>query len=117
MSGSSNFQIYPGKTDNGPPWSNMPDKRVNFLLFSFTWVNLMIDPPVKPARPESEIFAFQLYLGKSYDRPPWYQTEAKAVHFIQLYILSSFIFCHLELSNWTGQSCIYFYRKFLSISL
>ena len=51
----------------------------------------MIDPPVKPARPENEIFTFQLYPGKTYDRPPGYQTEAKPVHGIQLYILSSFI--------------------------
>ena len=51
----------------------------------------MIDPPVKPARLENELFAFQLYPGKTYDRPPRYQTEAKAVHGIQLYILSSFI--------------------------
>ena len=33
-----------------------------------------------------------------------------------LYIYCHLI-CHLELSKWTGQSCIYFYRKFLSISL
>ena len=49
-----------------PPWSNLPDQRINFLLFSFTWVKLMLDPPA-------------------------YQTEEKAVHGIQLYILSSFI--------------------------
>ena len=68
MSGSSNFQIYPrgGKSD-GP------------LL-------------VKPARPESELFNFQIYLGKTYNEPPWYHSEAKAVHGIQLYILSSFIY-------------------------
>ena len=52
----------------------------------------MMDPPVKPARPESELFTSQLYLGKTYDCPPRYQTEAKAVHAIQLYILSSFIY-------------------------
>ena len=34
-----------------------------------------------------------------------------------LYMLSLYISCHLELSNWTGQSCIYFYRTFLSIYL
>ena len=52
----------------------------------------MIEPPtVKSARPENELFTFQLYPGKTYNRPPAYQTEEKAVHGIQLYILSSFI--------------------------
>ena len=38
-----------------------------------------------------------------------------ALHCIQLYMLSSFICCHLELTCWTGQSYIYFFSKFLSI--
>ena len=56
--------------------------------------------------------------------PPQYHSEAKAGNGIQLYILCSFIYllslyvlCHLELSKWTGQSCISFYSKYLSISL
>ena len=48
------------------PQSNLPDQRMNFLLFSLTQVKLTIDPPT-------------------------YQTQAKAVHGIQLYILSSFL--------------------------
>ena len=59
-------------------------------FFRFTQVNLMIDPPL--------------------------QTVTTALHCIQLYILSSFVCCHLVLSYWTGQSYIYFFRKFLSIS-
>ena len=58
------------------------------------------------------------------DLPPWYHSEAKAGNGIQLYMLCSFIYLlslyvlsHLELSKWTGQSCISFYSKFLSISL
>ena len=34
----------------------------------------------------------QIYLGKSDDRPPQYQSQAKAVYGIQLYILCSFIY-------------------------
>ena len=56
----------------------------------FTWVNLMIDPSL--------------------------QTVTIALHCMQLYILSSFMHCHLVLSYWRGQSYIYFFRKFLSIS-
>ena len=55
---------------------------------------------------------------------PQYHSVAKAGNGIQLYILCSFIYLlslyvlsHLELSKWTGQSCISFYNKFLSISL
>ena len=33
---SSNFQIYPGKTDNGPPHSKLPEHRVNSSLFNVT---------------------------------------------------------------------------------
>ena len=59
-------------------------------IFRFTQVNLMIDPPLS--------------------------TVTTALHCIQLYILSSFICCHYVLSYWTGQSYIYYFRKFLSIS-
>ena len=44
---SSNFQIYPGKTDNIPPHSKLPVKRVNSLLIyaindtPFKTVNLL----------------------------------------------------------------------------
>ena len=48
--------------------------------------------------------------------PLCFQTVTAALHFIQLYILSSYICCHLVLSYWTGQSYIYYFRKFLSIS-
>ena len=34
-----------------------------------------------------------------------------------LYMWSLYVLCHLELSKWTGQSCISFYSKYLSISL
>ena len=50
------------------------------------------------------------------DLPPHFQTVTTALHCIQLYILSSFICCHLVLSYWTGQSYIYYFIKFLSIS-
>ena len=45
----------------------------------------------------------------------WYT----ALHSMQLYIylLSLYVLSHLELSKWTGQSCISFYGKFLSISV
>ena len=36
---------------------------------------------------------------------------------LYIYILSLYFLSHLELSKWTGQSCISFYSKFLSISL
>ena len=42
-------------------------------------------------------------------------TILTALHCIQLYMLSSFMCCHLELTCWTGQSYIYFFSKFLSI--
>ena len=37
--------------------------------------------------------------------------------YIYIYILSLYLLSHLQLSKWTGQSCISFYSKFLSISL
>ena len=43
--------------------------------------------------------------------------EYSFTFYAALYMLSLYISCHLELSNWTGQSCIYFYRTFLSIYL
>ena len=53
-----------------------------------------------------------------------HHSEAKAGNGRQLYLLCSFIYLlslcvlsHLELSKWTGQSCISFYCKCLSISL
>ena len=59
---------------------------------------------------------FQIYPSKS-DDPPVSKshTFSTALHCIQLYMLSSFMCCHLELSCWTGQSYIYFFSKFLSI--
>ena len=51
-----------------------------------------MNPPPEPARPESELFNFQIYLGKTYNEPPTYQSQAKAVYGIQLYILCSFIY-------------------------
>ena len=61
---------------------------------------------------------FQIYLGKSDDGPPLISKShriSKAIHCIQLYMLSSFMCCYLELTCWTGQSYIYFCSKFLSI--
>ena len=59
-------QIYPGKSDNRPPQ--------------------------EPARLESELFNFQIDLGKTYNDPPWVSVSSKAVYGIQLYILCSFIY-------------------------
>ena len=43
------------------------------------------------------------------------ETVTTALHCLQLYLLYSFICCHLVLSCWTGQSYIYYFRTFLSI--
>ena len=93
---SSNFQIYLGKTDDRPPSQTLPDQRMNFFAFQLYWVKLTIDRPgIRLKQKLYMVYSFTFYPA----------------------LLSSLIFCHLELSNWTGQSCIYFYRKFLSISL
>ena len=76
------------------PQSNLPDQRVNILLFRFTWVKLPIYPPI--SRSEMVI---------------------TALHHIQLYMLSSFLCCHLELSCCTGQSYIYYLFIYLFIYL
>ena len=84
---------------------------------------MMMTPPGKPARQESQLSLVRYTWVKLMMNPP-YHSEAKAGNGIQLYILCSFIYllspyvlCHLELSKWTGQSCIPFCSKFLSISL
>ena len=63
----------------------------NFQIYPWG-VKLMIDPPISKS-----------------------QTATTALHCIQLYMLSSFLCCHLELSYWTGQSYIYYFRIYLSI--
>ena len=66
-------QIYPGKSDDKPPWES--------------------------ARMESELFNFQIYLGKTYDEPPQVSVSSKsciwytALHSMQLYIC-----CHFQYS-------------------
>ena len=96
---SSNFQIYPGKTDEPPQYQTRQLYRSDFQIFRSTCWHCWLTPLVS-------------LWSKSWK---WYT----ALHSIQLYIylLSLYQLCHLELSKWTGQSCICFYAKFLSISL
>ena len=83
-----------------PPVSNLTTLQIWFSDFHVYLLTLLIDPP-----------PLSLW-SKSWK---WYT----ALHSIQLYIylVSLYELCHLELSKWTGQSCICFYAKFLSISL
>ena len=89
--------VLPGNTYNIPPYSTLP------------W------------QQQLQFFRFSALPGNSTDWPP-HHSEVKAGNGIQLYILYSFIYiyllslyelCHLELSKWTGQSCICFYANFL----
>ena len=42
-----------------PLKSKLTEERANSLLFRFTWVKLMIVPPIKTDRGESKFFAVQ----------------------------------------------------------
>ena len=86
-----------------PPWPPQYQTwqlyRSDFQIFRSTCWHCWLTPPLS-------------LWSKSWK---WYT----ALHSIQLYIylVSLYELCHLELSKWTGQSCICFYAKFLSISL
>ena len=84
------------KADGPPQKAHCHDNNsYNFSDFQLYQVTLPIYPPLS-------------LWSKSWK---WYT----ALHSIQLYIylLSLYELCHLELSKWTGQSCICFYAKFL----
>ena len=59
----------------------------------------MIDPPGKPARQESELFSFQIHLGKTYDEPPSITLKQKLemvysfTFYAALYICCHFMYC------------------------
>ena len=59
---SSNFQIYPGKTDNEPPQANLPGRRMNFSVFRFTWVKFTMNPPGITLKQKLEmVYSFTFY--------------------------------------------------------
>ena len=77
------------------PSGNLPGWRVNFSISRFTWVKCMMNPPgISLKQKLYMVYSFTFYAA--------------------LYMLSLSVQCHLELSKWTGQSCIYCNRKCIS---
>ena len=99
----------------------------------FLWTNVHWDPAIRwtPLPIQHRCLDYQytksVYMDKyilryhSQMNPPNCNKSCTFVYSFTfhaaLYVLSLYISCHLEWSNWTGQSCIYFYRTFLSIYL
>ena len=118
---SSNFQIYPGKTDDRPPPSETARALTElFAIQCHQWEPIWNGQLIRKYKeipvhienieiPKSD-GNFQIYPGKTDDRPPISKSQmvTTALLPIQLYMLSSFLCCHLKLSCWTGQSYIYF---------
>ena len=79
-----------------PPAHCHDNNSYNFSDFQLYQVTLLIDPPISTLKQKLEmVYSFTFYTA------------------LYIYLLSLYELCHLELSKWTGQSCICFYAKFL----
>ena len=85
-----------------PPQSNLPDQRVNFLLFRFTWVKLPIYPPSQSLK-----WSQQLYIIYSFTCYPafcvviWSWAAGQVSHTFIIYL-----FIYLSISSCCASDCI-----------
>ena len=111
-----------------PPCLSSIDVLTTNTPNQFIWTNAHLDTRVRWTPHLSSIDALTtstpnqfIWTNAHWDTrvkwPPISNCNKGCTWYTALYMLSLDISCHLELSNWTGQSCIYFYRTYLSIYL